>query len=50
MNYAVKPSFLLALLESSLEVAAKLKEPNTRDRMFEDVETPFTDPGGATLH
>ena len=37
MNYAVKPSFLLALLESSLEVAAKLKEPNTKDRKFEDV-------------
>ena len=37
MNYAVKSSFLLGFLESVPEVAAKLKEPNTQDRKFEDV-------------
>ena len=37
MNDAVKSSFLLGFLESVPEVAAKLKEPNTKDRKFEDV-------------
>ena len=37
MNYSVKSSFLLSFLESVPEVAAKLKEPNTQSRNFEDV-------------
>ena len=37
VNYAVKSSFLLGFLESVPEVAAKLKEPNTKDMKFEDV-------------
>ena len=37
VNYAVKSSFLLGFLESVPEVAAKLKEPNTKERKFEDV-------------
>jgi hypothetical protein len=37
VNYAVKSSFLLSFLESVPEVSAKLKEPNTKDRKFEDV-------------
>ena len=37
VNYAVKSSFLLSFLESVPEVAAKLKEPNTKDRKFEDL-------------
>jgi len=37
VNYAVKSSFLLSFLESVPEVAAKLKEPNMKDRKFEDV-------------
>jgi TPR repeat protein len=37
VNYAVKSSYLLSFLESVPEVAAKLKEPNTKDRKFEDV-------------
>jgi uncharacterized protein len=37
VNYAVKSSFLLSFLESVPEVAAKLKEPNAKDRKFEDV-------------
>ncbi len=37
VNYAVKSSFLLSFLESVPDVAAKLKEPNTKDRQFEDV-------------
>jgi S1-C subfamily serine protease len=37
VNYAVKSSFLLSFLESVPEVAAKLKEPNTKDAKFEDV-------------
>lgn len=36
VNYAVKSSFLLGFLESVPAVAAKLKEPNTRDEKFED--------------
>jgi S1-C subfamily serine protease len=37
VNYAVKSTFLLGFLESVPEVSAKLKEPNTKDRKFEDV-------------
>jgi len=37
VNYAVKSSFLLSFLESVPAVSAKLKEPNTADRKFEDV-------------
>ena len=37
MNYAVQGSFLLGLLESLPEVTANLKEPNSRERKFEDV-------------
>ena len=37
VNYAVKSSFLQGSLESVPEVAAKLREPNTKDRKFEDV-------------
>ena len=37
VNYAVKSSYLLSLLESVPEVAAKLKEPVTQVRKFEDV-------------
>jgi S1-C subfamily serine protease len=37
VNYAVKSSLLLSFLESVPELAAKLKEPRTKDRKFEDV-------------
>jgi S1-C subfamily serine protease len=37
VNYAVKSSYILSFLESVPEVAAKLKEANTRARKFEDV-------------
>jgi hypothetical protein len=37
VNYAVKSSFVLSFLESVPEVSVKLKEPNTKDRKFEDV-------------
>jgi len=37
VNYAVKSSFLLSFLESVPDVSAKLKEPITADRKFEDV-------------
>ncbi|MGD0207384.1 MAG: tetratricopeptide repeat-containing serine protease family protein [Verrucomicrobiota bacterium] len=37
VNYAVKSSFLLSFLESVPAVSAKLKEPITSDRKFEDV-------------
>ena len=37
VNYAVKSSYLLGFLESVPEVAAKLKEPETKERKFEDV-------------
>jgi hypothetical protein len=37
VNYAVKSRFLLSFLESVSEVAAKLKEANTKDRKSEDV-------------
>jgi len=36
VNYAVKSSFLLGFLESVPEVSAKLKEPETKERKFED--------------
>jgi S1-C subfamily serine protease len=37
VNYAVKSSYLMSFLESVPEVAAKLKEPETKERKFEDV-------------
>ncbi len=37
VNYAVKSSYVLSFLESVPEVAAKLKEPSTKPRVFEDV-------------
>jgi TPR repeat protein len=37
VNYAVKSSYLLSFLESVPAVAAKLKEPNMKERKFEDV-------------
>ena len=37
VNYAVKSSYLLSFLEAIPAVAEKLKEPNTKDRKFEDV-------------
>ena len=37
VNYAVKSSYLLGFLESVPEVSAKLKEPNVKERKFEDV-------------
>lgn len=37
VNYAVKSSYLLSFLESVPEVAAKLREPETKERKFEDV-------------
>jgi len=37
VNYAVKSSFLLGFLESVPEVSDKLKEPNSKERKFEDV-------------
>jgi S1-C subfamily serine protease len=37
VNYAVKSSFLLSFLESTPDVSAKLKDPITIDRKFEDV-------------
>ena len=37
VNYAVKSSYALSLLESVLEASARLKEPNTKERKFEDV-------------
>ena len=37
MNYAVKSSLLLSFLESVPVVDAKLKEPLTVERKFEDV-------------
>jgi S1-C subfamily serine protease len=37
VNYAVKSSFLLSFLESVPAISAKLKEPVTADRKFEDV-------------
>jgi S1-C subfamily serine protease len=37
VNYAIKSSFLLSFLESVPDVSAKLKEPNTQPKKFEDV-------------
>ena len=37
VNYAVKSSYLLSFLESVPEVAAKLKELESKERKFEDV-------------
>ncbi len=37
VNYAVKSSFLLGFLESVPDVAAKLKEVNSKERKFDDV-------------
>jgi len=37
VNYAVKSSYLLSFLESVPEVSARLKEPETKERKFEDV-------------
>lgn len=37
INYAVKSSCLLRILESDPILLAKLKRPNTQDRRFEDV-------------
>ena len=37
VNYAVKSSLLLSFLESVPEVSAKLKDPLTAERKFEDV-------------
>ncbi len=37
VNYAVKSSYLLGFLESVPDVAAKLKEPNAKERKFDDV-------------
>src|SRR6266568_1498830 len=37
VNYAVKSGFLLSFLESLPEMTAKLKEPHSRERKFEDV-------------
>ncbi len=36
VNYAVKSSYLLSFLESQPEVAAKLRDQNTKQRSFED--------------
>jgi len=37
VNYAVKSSYLLGFLESVPDVAAKLKEVNSKERKFDDV-------------
>ena len=37
VNYAIKSSYLLSFLESVPEVSAKLKEPSTKERKFEDI-------------
>ncbi len=37
VNYAVKSSYLLSFLESVPDVANKLKEPESKERKFEDV-------------
>jgi hypothetical protein len=36
-NHVIKSSYLLSVLESVPEVSAKLKEPNTKEREFEDI-------------
>jgi hypothetical protein len=40
VNYAVKSSFLLGFLESVPDVAARLKEPGTKECKFEEVVRP----------
>jgi hypothetical protein len=37
VNYAVKSSYALLLLESMPDVSAKLKKPQTKERKVEDV-------------
>jgi hypothetical protein len=37
MNCSIKSSYLMTFLESVPEVSAKLKEPNPKERKFEDV-------------
>lgn len=37
MNYAVKCSYLLIFLESVPEVAARLREPESKERKLDDV-------------
>ncbi len=37
VNYAVKSSYLLGFPKSVPEVSAKLKEPETKERKFEEV-------------
>ena len=37
VNYAVKSSYLLSFLESVPEVAARLRDPESKERKFEDV-------------
>ena len=37
VNYAVKSSYLLSILESVPEVSAKLKEANAKEMKFQDV-------------
>ena len=37
VNYAVKSRYLLSFLESVPDVTATLKEPETKERKFEDV-------------
>lgn len=37
VNYAVKSGFLLSFLESTPEVIAELREPNTKDEKFEEM-------------
>ena len=37
VNYAIKSSYLLSFLESVPDISSKLKEPNTKERKFEDV-------------
>jgi len=37
VNYAVKSSLLLSFLESVPDVAAKVKDPNMKDELFEEV-------------
>ncbi len=37
VNYAVKSSYLLSFLESVPEVSAQWKEPETKERRFEDI-------------
>jgi S1-C subfamily serine protease len=47
VNYAVKSSLLLSFLESVPDVSAKLKDPITSDRKFEDIVQSAQDATGA---